>query len=128
LKKGLVSYFKNNGIIILKIVDANHGEIAKTIEEKVNSTLKSPLERILANKRLTMNASAILYFFARAIDPYIKIMHTKKTFVENLGLLLIKNHLPTQFVESIWLNHLVIQLCFHILLPTKGKPSIRKCY
>ncbi len=35
LKKGFVSYFKNNGINILKIVDANHGEIAKTIEEKV---------------------------------------------------------------------------------------------
>jgi hypothetical protein len=43
-------------------VDANHGKIAKTIEEKVNSTLKSPLERLLANKRLTMNASAIFNF------------------------------------------------------------------
>jgi hypothetical protein len=52
-------------MIILKIVDANHGEIAKTVEEKVNSTLKSPLERLLVNKRLTMNASAIFNFFAR---------------------------------------------------------------
>jgi hypothetical protein len=62
LRKDLVSYFKNNGIIILKIVDANHGEIAKTIEEKVNSTLKSPLERLLANKRLAMNANEIFNF------------------------------------------------------------------
>jgi hypothetical protein len=52
----------------------------------------------------------------------------QKTFVENLGLLVIKKHLQTQFVESIWLKHLVIQLCLHIVLPTKEKPSIRKCY
>jgi hypothetical protein len=78
LKKGIVSYFKNNGIIILEIMDANHGKVAKTIEEKVNSTLKSPLKSLLANKRLTMNASAIFNFFARAIDTYKKIMHNKK--------------------------------------------------
>jgi len=105
-------------------VDANHGKVAKTIEEKVNSTLKSPLKRLLANKRLTMNESVIFNFFARAIDPYKKIMHNKKTFVENLGLLVIKNHLPIQFVESIWLNNLVIQLCLRIVLPTKEKNSI----
>jgi hypothetical protein len=62
LRKGLVSYFKNNGIIILKIVDPTHEEIAKTIEEKVNSSLRSPLERLLANKRLIMNANAIFNF------------------------------------------------------------------
>jgi hypothetical protein len=36
LKKGLVFYFKSNGIIVLKKhVDANHGLIVKTFEENL---------------------------------------------------------------------------------------------
>jgi hypothetical protein len=42
------------------------------------------------------------YFnFEGAIDPYKKDNLHQKDFVENLGLLIIKNHLPIQFVESI---------------------------
>jgi hypothetical protein len=44
LNKGLVSYFKKNGIITLKKhVDVNHVSIAKQIEE-VNKNMKSPME------------------------------------------------------------------------------------
>jgi len=32
-------------------------------------------------------------------------------FMENLTLLIVKNHLPLQFVESVWLKHLVLQIC-----------------
>jgi hypothetical protein len=46
LKKGLVSHFKNNGLITLKThVDLNHRLIAKTFEEKMNNNMKSPMER-----------------------------------------------------------------------------------
>jgi hypothetical protein len=31
--------------------------------------------------------------------------------LRNLALLIVKNHLPLQFVESLWLKHLVLQLC-----------------
>ncbi len=38
-------------------------------------------------------------------------------FVENLALLIMKNHLPLQFVESVWLKRLVLQLCPHVQFP-----------
>ncbi len=31
--------------------------------------------------------------------------------MENVALLIVKNHMPLQFVESVWLKHLVLQLC-----------------
>lgn len=56
---------RNNGRIALKnCMDANHGQIAKKIEE-VNISLKSPsespLERQFAKKRPNMSAIAIFY-------------------------------------------------------------------
>ncbi len=61
-----------------------------------------------------MNASAISNFFG-AIDLCKKNnAHTKK-IVENLGLLVIKNHLSIQFVEGTWLRHFVMQLCPHVV-------------
>ncbi len=35
-------------------------------------------------------------------------------FVKKLALLIMKNHLPSQFVENVWLKHLVLQLCFRV--------------
>jgi hypothetical protein len=32
----------------------------------------------------------------------------QKDFVKNFGLLIFKNHLPIQVVDSIWLKHLVM--------------------
>ncbi len=31
-------------------------------------------------------------------------------FVENLAILIMKNHFPFQFVKNVWLQHLVLQL------------------
>jgi hypothetical protein len=38
----------------------------------------------------------------------------QKMFVENLALLIVKNHLSLQFVETVWLKCLVLQLCLHV--------------
>jgi hypothetical protein len=38
-------------------------------------------------------------------------------FVENLTLLIMKNHLPLQFVDSVWLKCLVLQLCPCVQFP-----------
>ncbi len=38
-------------------------------------------------------------------------------FVENLALLIVKNHLSLQFVETMWLKCLVLQLCPHVQFP-----------
>jgi hypothetical protein len=35
-------------------------------------------------------------------------------FVKNLALLIMKNYLPLQFVESVWLKCLVLQLFPHV--------------
>ncbi len=40
-------------------------------------------------------------------------------FVENLALLIVKNHLPLQFVESVWLKCLMLQLCPHVQFPSQ---------
>ncbi len=36
-----------------------------------------------------------------------------------MGLLVVKNHLAIQFVKSIWLKHLVMQLCPHVVFPSQ---------
>jgi hypothetical protein len=114
LKKGVVSYFKSNGIIVLKKhVNANHGQIFKMFEE-VKSKHKSPLQKLPAKKQPTMNAIVISKLLFGSIDPYknfhkfflvhiilfVRIYGPKndnvhqKQFVEILGLLVFKNHLP----------------------------------
>jgi hypothetical protein len=94
LKKGLVSYFKSNGIIVLKKhVNANHEQIFKMFEE-VKSKHKSPLQKLPAKKQPTMDASVISKLLFGSIDPYKKDNVHQKQFVEILGLLVFKNHLP----------------------------------
>jgi hypothetical protein len=48
-------YLKNNGITTLKKhVDANHGLIAKKIEEEVDNNIKSPMEYNVQNMALLL--------------------------------------------------------------------------
>jgi hypothetical protein len=35
----------------------------------------------------------------------------------DMGLLLVKNHLLMQFVESIWIKHLYLHLCSKLVFP-----------
>jgi len=35
----------------------------------------------------------------------------QKELKKDLGLLIVKNNLPTQFVENMWLKHLILHLC-----------------
>ncbi len=45
-RKGIITYFKKNGIIALKKhVDANHALLAKIFEEEVNFPLRNILKR-----------------------------------------------------------------------------------
>jgi len=53
LKKGLISYFKDNDVTTLKKhVDGDHGLIAKKVEEKMNNKMKSPIESQFCKKGL----------------------------------------------------------------------------
>jgi hypothetical protein len=40
-------------------------------------------------------------------------------FVENLTQLIVKNYLPLQFVESMWLKCLMLQLCLCVQFPSQ---------
>jgi hypothetical protein len=40
VRKGLISYYKTNGMIFRKHVDVKHAFIAKRFEEKMNNMLK----------------------------------------------------------------------------------------
>jgi hypothetical protein len=58
--------------------------------------------------------------FFSAKDSFKKKDVPQKAFLENLGLLIVKNNLPIQFVENMWLKHLILHLC-----PKLNFPSIR---
>jgi hypothetical protein len=72
--------------------------IVKKFEKKVNCNLKSPLERQLSKKRPSINASAIFNFLG-AMDHYKKDNVQYKTFVEDLGLLVIKTICPFNLLK-----------------------------
>jgi hypothetical protein len=63
-------------------------------EEKMKSKYKSLLPKLRAKKQPIMNASAISKLFFGSIDPYKNNNVHQKQFVEILGLLVVKNHLP----------------------------------
>jgi hypothetical protein len=43
----------------------------------------------------------------------------QKQFLQDLALLVVKNHLPIQFVESTWLKRLVMHLCPRVVFPSR---------
>lgn len=91
LKKGLVFYFKNNGLIALKKhLNANHGLSAKKFEK--NEHRKSHGKTICKGKTCNKWECNLQLFVA--IDFYKKDHVHQKEFVKNLGLLVVKKHLP----------------------------------
>ncbi len=93
LRKGLLSYFNNNGIIsVNKQVDVDHGQILKTFQEARTITWKVHWKDYL-QKRFILHVSAISNFFG-AINHYKKDNAHKNFFVENFSLLIVKHHFP----------------------------------
>jgi hypothetical protein len=74
-------------------------------------------ERMLINnlqrRRLIFPILPYLNFFVSK-DPFKKDDVEQKMFMENLALLIMKNHLPMQFVKNMWLKCLMLQLCPHV--------------
>jgi hypothetical protein len=117
LRKRLVSYFKSNGIIVLKKhVDTNHNLIARNFEKEVNNNIKNPLQMQLAKKGTIITSSEFFKFFG-AIDPYKKDNVHQNEVLENLGLLVVNSHFPIKFVASMWLKHMVLSLCPCVISP-----------
>jgi hypothetical protein len=64
-RKGLISYYKTNGITSLeKYANASHVILYKTFEEKINSSWKGSVEKQLAKTHPKISRSSIFDFFA----------------------------------------------------------------
>jgi hypothetical protein len=97
-RKGLVTYYTTYGITTLKKhVNPNYSIIVKFFEEETNNEILKTVERQLAKKRPNVPISAIFVIFI-VKKPFKKANVQKKTLLD-LGLLIVKNNLPLQFVE-----------------------------
>ncbi len=54
-----------------------------------------------------------------AKDPFKKDVVQQTQKLQGLTFLVVKDHLPIQFDESIWLKHLVMHLCPRIVFPSR---------
>ncbi len=86
-----------------KHVDANHVVLAKRFEKEANFPLRNVFEKQLAKKRPNVFNFEISKFFGTTY-PFKKDIMQQKQILHNLALLVVKNHLLIQFVESTWLK------------------------
>jgi hypothetical protein len=56
-------------------------------------------------------------------DSFKKEDVPQKEFLEDLGLFIVNNNLPIQFVESVWLKCLTMHLCPKLNFPSKRQFS-----
>jgi hypothetical protein len=102
-RKGLILYNNANGIITYKKhIYVDHCMIAKIFEERVNNLLKDAKKQ-LGKKRPHVNGTTISNFFS-AKHSYKKDDVQEKQFLEDLILLIVRNHLPMHVVENQWLK------------------------
>jgi hypothetical protein len=103
--------------------DAKHSIIYKKIQEKINNQGRENVERQptkkKAHKAHISNSSVSEFFVSKEL--FKKDDAKQKMFMEDLTLLIVKNHLPLQFAKSVWLKHLVLQLCPCVHLPSQKK-------
>jgi hypothetical protein len=69
-------------------------------------------------KRENVFKSEILEFFG-AKYFFKKDVVQQKQFLQDLALLVVRNNLPIQFVETTWLKHLVMHLCPRAVFPSR---------
>jgi hypothetical protein len=89
--------------------------IAKIFEKKVNNLLKDARKQ-LAKKILHVNGTTISNFFTTK-HFYKKDDVQENQFLEDLILLIVRNHLLMYFVESQWLKKFNLHLCPKVVLP-----------
>jgi hypothetical protein len=89
--------------------------IAKILEEKIKKLFKN-VERQPKKKKCHVNGTTISNFFV-AKNSYKKYDVQQKQFLEDLALLIVKNHLPMHLVESQWLMKFILHLCPKVVLP-----------
>ncbi len=84
-------------------MDVDHSFIAQIFEEELNSLLRGTKEKRPSKKIMNPSGGSISNFFL-VKDTLKKKDVSQKEFLEDLGLLIVKNNLPIQFVESMRLK------------------------
>lgn len=79
-------------------------------EKNVNNPLRGEVDGQFVKKRSNPIGSAIVNFFTTK-KPFWKDHMHQKLFLKDMGLSIVKNHLPMQFVESLWMERLHLHLC-----------------
>ncbi len=83
LRKGLISYYKINGISTLKKhVGVEHNLLAKKLNEEVNNSLRSQVEKQLAKKRQNLFSYEISEFFLQ--NFLTKKMKCNRNILKNM--------------------------------------------
>jgi hypothetical protein len=88
-------------------------------EENVNNPLRGKMDIQFVKKdqiQLVVQLSKKL----PTKKPFWKDHMHKKLFLEDIGLLIVKNHLPMQIVESLWMECLYLHLCPRLVFPSKN--------
>jgi hypothetical protein len=91
-------------------VNANHTIIAIFLQEKVNNS-KKLFKSNQQNKSLIYLANKFQFILLLYKILYIENDVQQKDFLQDLSLLIIKDHLPMQFVKTIWMKCLALHLC-----------------
>jgi len=73
-------------------VDVDHAMIAKMTKERVNSPIRSLVERQLAKKKLNVTHIIIFNFVVVVKDSFKKDEQQRKEFLQDHDLLIMKNH------------------------------------
>jgi hypothetical protein len=79
---------------------------------------QSIITKLKTKKRLNFFTTSISSIFG-SIILLKKYEPQPKELFEDLALLIIKNHLPMQFVESVWLKRFAIHLCPRLLFSSR---------
>ncbi len=84
----------------IKLYTLHHSIIAKKFEEEINNGVIGSVERQPTKKRPNVLASVIFVLFV-VKEPFKKDDVQQKYFLQDLGLLIVKDNLPLQFVENV---------------------------
>jgi len=73
LRKGIMSYYKSNGILALRThMDGKHNLLTKKLDEEVNNSMRSQVERQLIKKRQNVFSSKISELFFAKLTKKMK--------------------------------------------------------
>jgi hypothetical protein len=84
----------------------------------MSNSLKGEVERQLTKKDQIHLAMQWSMFLLPNILSKKIICKNNNLKIEDISMLIVKNHLPMQFVESLWMKHLCLHLCSRFVFPS----------